>query len=100
MVFTGAELSDVLDCSSNEIELRNEYGRHCRVLSHCEALALDTDLFVGIGNRRRIRFLRPRASYPILNAGSRNTQRIKDGSGKTISPPLIREHRTVQGSAK
>lgn len=100
MVFTGAELSDVLDRSGNEIELRNEYGRYCRVLSHSEALALDPDLFVGVGNLRRIRFLRPRTCKWTLNAGSHTTQRIKDRSGKIIAPPLIREHRPVQGVTK
>jgi hypothetical protein len=100
MVFTGADLSNVLARSGDEIELRNEYGRHCRVLSHGEALALDSDLFVGVGNVRRIRFLRPRIFRTILNAGSHTTQRIKDRSGKIIAPPLIREHRPVQGVTK
>jgi len=97
MVFTGPELTDVLRRSSNEIELRNEFGRCCRLLSRDQALQLDPDLFVGIGNLRRIRFLRPRVSNPVLNAGSRTTRRMKDGSGLNISHPLIREHRPIQG---
>jgi hypothetical protein len=89
-------LSDVLRRSENEIELRNQFGRCCRVISRDEALALDPDLFVGIGNLRRIRFLRPRTSSPTLNnAGSRTTQRMNDGFGRNISHPLIREHRAV-----
>jgi hypothetical protein len=51
MLFTGSELSAVLGRSGHEIELRNQYGRSCRVISRDEALALDRDLFVGIGNR-------------------------------------------------
>jgi hypothetical protein len=100
MVFTGAELSDVLDRSGNEIELRNEYGRYCRVLSHSEALALDPDLFVGVGNLRRIRFLRPRTCKWTLNAGSHTTQRMNDGCGNNIAPPYIKEHRPARGETK
>ena len=75
MLFTGRELSDVLGRSGNEIELRNQYGRCCRVVSGDEAMGLDPDLFVGIGNLRRIRFLRPREFRTILNAGSQTTER-------------------------
>src|ERR1035438_2994294 len=64
MVFTGADLSNVLARSGDEIELRNEYGRHCRVLSHGEALALDSDLFVGVGNVRRCTTISPSTPWP------------------------------------
>ena len=97
MLFTGPELTELLRRSSDEIELRNEFGRCCRLLSRDQALALDPDLFVGIGNLRRIRFLRHRVSNSILNAGSRTTQRMKDGSGLNFSHPLIREHRSIPG---
>jgi hypothetical protein len=100
MVFTGKELLDVLFRSGNEIELRNQHGRCCRVISRDEALALDPDLFVGIGNQRRIRFLRPRTSNWNLSAGSRTTRRMNDGLGVNISHPLIREHRTTSGTGK
>ena len=100
MLFTGPELSGVLGRSGNEIELRNQYGRCCRVISRDEALALDPDLFVGIGNLRRIRFLRPLEFRAILNAGSQTTQRLQDGSGVNIAHPLIKEHRPIQGTRK
>jgi len=100
MVFTGQELSEVLGRSANEIELRNEYGRCCRLLSRGEALALDVNLFVGIGNRRRIRFLRGCEFRTVLNAGSQTTQRLKDRSGVNIAHPLIKEHRPIQGGCK
>ena len=41
MLFTGPELSEVLGRSGNEIELRNQFGRCCRVLSRDEALKID-----------------------------------------------------------
>jgi hypothetical protein len=100
MVFTGAKLSDILAHSDNEIELRNEYGRRCRVISRDEALALDTDLFVGVGNLRRIRFLRAVVVRAALNAGSQTTQRLKDRSGMNIAHPDIREHRPIPGARK
>jgi hypothetical protein len=100
MVFTGTELSDMLGRSGNEIELRNQYGRRCRVISRDEALALDTELFVGVGNLRRIRFLRARVFRAALNAGSQTTQRLKDWSGMNIAHPLIREHRPIPGTRK
>jgi len=98
MVFTGPELTSVLGHSGNEIEMRNEYGRYCRMISRDDALALDADLFVGVGNRRRIRFLRPRVATTILNAGSHTTQRMNDGFGVNIAHPLIREHRLIPGA--
>ena len=98
MLFTGSELSHVLARSATDIELRNQYGRCCRVISRDQALAFDLDLFVGIGNRRRIRFLRPRLPGSILNAGSRTTQRMNDGFGVKIAHPLIKEHRRLPGT--
>jgi hypothetical protein len=100
MIFTGPELSDVLGRSGNEIELRNQYGRCCRVLSRNEALALDPEILVGVGNIRRIRFLRPRESNTFLNAGSHTTQRMKSQFGASNPPPWVREHRGTPGTRK
>ena len=95
MLFEGEELREIISRTSNEIELRNEHGRCCRFLSSAEALVLDLDLFVGIGNRRRIRFLRWRTQKFTLNAGSHTTQRLKGEGGVNIANPLVREHRPV-----
>ena len=96
MLFEGQELREIIGRTSNEIELRNEHGRCCRILSSADARALDLDLFVGIGNRRRIRFLRGRTQKFAANAGSNTTQRLKGESGTNIAHPLIREHRPVR----
>ena len=93
MLIDGAELRDIIDSTPEVIELRNEYGRCCRILSSAEALSLDLDLFVGIGNRRRIRFLRWRTRKFTLNAGSHTTQRLKGEAEQNIAHPLVREHR-------
>jgi hypothetical protein len=95
MVFEGQELRELIARTSSEIELRNEQGRCWRVLSSAEALALDLDLFIGIGNRRRIRFLRSRTQQFALNAGSHTTRRLRGEAEMNIAHPLVREHRPV-----
>ena len=97
MLFDGQELRTVLGNTENAIELRNEHGRCHRIISRNEALALDLDLFIGVGNRRRIRFLRLRTQRFAVNAGSQTTKRLKDGRGINIAHPLIREHRHARG---
>jgi len=96
MLFDGQELREIISRTPNEIELRNEHGRCCRILSSAEALALDLDLFVGIGNRRRLRFLRSRTQRVAINAGSHNMERLKGEGGINIAHPLVREHRPVR----
>jgi hypothetical protein len=96
MILDGAELLEVLKRTSNAIELRNENGWRYRTISAEEALQLDLDLFVGIGNLRRIRFLRRRHQKFTINAGSRTTQRLKGEAARNIAHPLIQEHRRVE----
>ena len=99
MLFEGQQLREVIARTPNEIELRNAHGRCCRTLSSVEALALDLDMFIGIGNLRRIRFLRSRTQKLLLNAGSHTTQRLKGEAGLNIAPPLVREHRPIHGTS-
>jgi hypothetical protein len=96
MLFDGQELRKIIARTPKAIELRNEHGRCCRLLSSAEALGLDLDLFVGIGNRRRIRFLRAHVREFAFNAGSRTTVRLKGEAGVNIAHPLVREHRPVR----
>ena len=93
MLFDGRELRDIIARTPNEIELRNAHGRCCRILSSADALALDLDLFIGCGNRRRIRFLRSRTEKFAVNAGSHTTQRLKGDAEMNIAHPLVRQHR-------
>jgi hypothetical protein len=97
MFIEGQELREIIRRTTNVIEVKNEFGRVARRLSSAEALALDLDLFVGIGNLRRIRFLRRRTQKFTLNAGSRTTQRLRGEAGVNIAHPLVREHRPVRG---
>jgi hypothetical protein len=96
MLFDGEELRQIVSLTPNKIELRSEHGRCYRMLSIAEALALDLDLFIGIGNRRRIRFLRRRSQKFAVNAGSHTTRRLKSDAGRHIAHPLVREHRPVR----
>jgi hypothetical protein len=96
MLFESQELRAMISRTPNEIELRNSHGRCLRFLSSDEALALDLDLFIGIGNRRRIRFLRSRTQQFVLNVGSHTTQRLKGEADINIAHPLFREHRSVR----
>ena len=96
MLFQSQELREIIARTPNEIELHNAHGRCYRILSSADALALDLDLFVGIGNRRRIRFLRSRTQKVALNAGGHTTKRLKGEAGVNIAHPLVREHRTVR----
>ena len=96
MLFEGQQLRDVIARTPNEIELRNTHGRCYRTLSTIEALALNLDLFIGVGNLRRIRFLRSRTQQFPLNAGSHTTQRLKGDGEINIAHPLVREHRPVR----
>ena len=96
MLFEGQQLRDLIARTPNEIELRNTHGRCYRTLSTVEALALDLDLFIGVGNLRRIRFLRSRTQKFPLNAGSHTTQRLKGDGEINIAHPLVREHRPVR----
>ena len=93
MLFERQELREVISRTANQIELRNAHGRCVQILSIPQALALDLDLFVGVGNRRRIRFLRSRTQRFVLNAGSRTTQRMTGEDGMNIAHPLVQEHR-------
>jgi hypothetical protein len=98
MSFDGQQLRELIARTPNEIELRDGYGRCYRKLSRIEALELDLDLFIGIGNLRRIKFLRRRTQFFALNGGSHTTQRIKGEGGINIAHPLVREHRPVWSS--
>jgi hypothetical protein len=98
MLFEGQQLRELIARTPNEIELRSVYGRCYQTLSSAEALALDLDQFIGIGNRRRIRALRSRTQKFQLNEGSRTTRRLKGQGEINIAHPLVREHRPVRST--
>jgi hypothetical protein len=95
MQFEGSNLREVISRTADLIEVHNAHGRCCQRISSTEALALDLDLFVGVGNRRRLRFLRRRTQKFNLN-GNRTTRRVTGESGEHIAHPLILEHKSVR----
>jgi hypothetical protein len=99
MLVEGQQLRELIARTPNEIELRNTHGRCYRTLSSAEALELDMDLFIGIGNRRRVRFLRSRTQKFALNAASHTTHRLKGEGGLNIAHPLVKEHQPVRAKS-
>jgi len=96
MVLTGNELFDVLRRTQSPIKLKNEANRTVRMLSASQAMELDREMYVGVGNRKRVRWIRPVTTLVTLNLGSVNTKRIKNADGQHIAHPQIREHRPVR----
>ena len=101
MIFTGPELAEILSRSTNEIELRNLHGRCCRKISGVEALSLDSDLFVGIGNLRAHPFsTATRVPNDPQRPAAVRLGDLRTGAGKLISPPKVREHRPISRCTK
>ena len=96
MIFTGSQLRDVLKRTEGVIQLRNQFNRTVRMMSASEAVLLDQDHFAGVGNCRRILWIRPLTMFVALNRGSVNTRRIRNADGHYIAHPQIREHRPVR----
>jgi expansin (peptidoglycan-binding protein) len=96
MILSGNELIEVLKRSQGPIKLKNEANRTVRMMSASQALDLGTDMFVGVGNRKRIRWIRPVTTSVTLNRGSVTTERIKNADGQHIAHPQIREHRPIR----
>ena len=93
MVFHGEELREIIGRTQNKIELHNVYGRCYKTVLAVDALKMNLQEVVGIGNRRRIRFLRSRTQNFPLNAGSHTTSRVKGEAEVNIAHPLVRQHR-------
>jgi hypothetical protein len=81
--FSGTQLQNILRLTEAPIEIRNNFGFASRTLQSCEVpRALNIEKYVGIGNSRRIRYLRPlneddTRSFPIRTG--RTTQPLKIG---------------------
>jgi hypothetical protein len=69
-------LTDILGRASGPVEVRDEAGSFRGSVPRRVALALAERGYVGVGNRRRIRYLRPLSRGTALNAGSRLTRRV------------------------
>ena len=97
MQFDGDALAGILAQQKQDVALRDANGYTCGDIPAALALRMvEHDLYFGIGNRRRIRYLRPCAqSRRDWCGGSHTTRRMKDASGVVFSAPLIREHKPI-----
>ncbi len=82
--------------TTGDIEVRNQDGGVLLYAYQRRSSHVGCEPVLGIGNRRRIRFLRPFTQQFLLNAGSRTTQRLKGAGNRHIAHPSVREHRPVR----
>ncbi len=79
------------------VEVKDDGGFvRCKVSPAAAALNLESGNYVAIGNRKRIRFIRPLGSNMTLAAlrnGSRTVRRITGAQGQIIAPHWVVEHR-------
>ena len=98
MQFQGERLIEVLRSQEDgAVEIRSYSGRLRGDVSVAEAVRLaGGDCYVGVGNRRRIRYLRPLLERSALRAGSVFVRRLQNESAMHIAPPWIVEHRPTK----
>jgi hypothetical protein len=93
---TGDQLKAILKQQRESVELRN---RHSRPLTHftpAQALRLvQAGAFVGVGNMRRIRYIRPDVPVPVGHRGRYSTRRIRNDEGVIIAPDFHLEHKPL-----
>jgi hypothetical protein len=76
--FDGKSLLGILEHAENAIDLRDENGGLRGPISQRLALKLaESGSYVGIGNLRRIRYLRPLTRLCALNGGSHTTRPVR-----------------------
>lgn len=99
MQFSGEQLDAILKQQIVEVAVYDVQGffrGNVRPLAATRIIAERE--YVGIGNKRRIRYIRPlgaAGSLGDLNNGSRTTCRVRNDSGVIIAPRLHVEHRPL-----
>ena len=89
MQFEGEDLRGILNQQPDLVAIHDEGGfpRGEPLNPLLAVKCLNLDLFVGVGNRRRIRFLRGRTRTFSLNSGSHTTERRRDDWGIITGAP-------------
>lgn len=99
MQFSGEQLNAILKQQTAEVAVYDGQGflrGNVRPLAATRMIAEHE--YVGIGSKRRIRYIRPlwaAGSLCDLNNGSRTTCRIRNDSGVIIAPRPYVEHRPL-----
>ena len=94
MQFTAWELEEILRLQDSDVEIYNEDSHLLGVVRPNVALReVKRVPCFGVGNRKRIRYLRlARQQFP-LNAGSSTTKRLQGQNGPIGDRRTKREHR-------
>ena len=96
MLYRGTELLGILSRQTELVKLFDD-GYHCRgIVTPAEAMAYVPDFPIGVGNRNKIRELRP--SITIGWTGGSNTirhQDIRNATGEKVTGLRITEHRPI-----
>jgi hypothetical protein len=88
MQFEGSALTAILTSQYETVSIHNRFGYAERDVQPMKALWFtEHGSWVGIGNRRRIRYLRPRTTLFRLSAGSQTTERVRNDWGVIIGAP-------------
>ena len=102
MQFYGDELKKILGGQDKSVEVYDSGGFLRGEFSSSVAARMMLQGYVGVGNRRRIRYLRPlNTAHELsdLRNGSRTTKRAKGDSGQFLGGHTLREHRAIQTTA-
>ena len=93
---TGDQLKAVLKQQGESVELRNRHSRPLALLSPAQALRIvGPGRFVGVGNMRHIRYVRPDVPVPVGHRGRYSTRRIRNDEGVIIAPDFHLEHKPL-----
>jgi len=97
MQFSGQQLGAILNQQGAEVAVYDAHGSfRGNVGPHAAVRIIAEREYVGIGNKRRIRYIRPlwgAASLAALRNGSRTTCRVRNDDGVIIAPRPHVEHK-------
>lgn len=99
MQFSGQQLEAILSTQDEEVEVYDSEGfLRGQVRPRVAVRITCAGNYVGIGNRRRIRYLRPlNAVFDLrrLHDASRTTRRVRNDLDQLVGGPWVREHKPV-----
>jgi hypothetical protein len=99
MQLTGPQLTETLKAHNGAVEVRNAQSFRVGEVSTAKALELVAGgRFIGIGNRRRILFLRPQLQPQVAGwrgSSLAQTQRIRNERGEIIAPDFALEFKPL-----
>ena len=99
MRMTGSKLAEVLKFQGGTVEVRDAQSFRLGAITVDQALHLaESGRYVGIGNRRRVLFIRPELRPSAIGWKGSNrtqTQRIRNHRGEIIAPDFALEFKPL-----